>query len=73
MRNHIIKALLKSTYQTPESIRNRINARVSKYYYVDTISRELRKMRQKDLVESKAYPNKTGRGTHLRWVLKGDK
>ena len=70
MRQHILKALLKSTFQTPENIRNRINARVDKFYYVDSISRDLRKLRAKDKVESKEFPNKTGKGIHLRWRLK---
>ena len=73
MRQHILKALLKSTYQSPESVRNRINARVDKWYYVDTISRELRKLRAMGKVESEWFENRSGKGRYLKWRLTEEK
>jgi len=69
MKQEILNSLLKTNYQTPENLRNRVKAKYNLYYYVDTVSRELRKLRAKGLVESKPYPNKNGRGTHLRYKL----
>ena len=69
MKKEIIDCLMKGLYQTPENLRNRINSKYDKHYYVETISRELRKLRNKGIAECKPYPNKTNNRTHNRWKL----
>ena len=69
MRQAIQKSLMKKTFQTPEDIRNRVADKTGKFYYVDTVSRDLRKMRALGLVESHPFDNRSGKGKHLRWKL----
>ena len=71
LTNHdmIEVCLLINLYQSPESITRKVNLRFNKHYKVSNVERRLREMFNKEIVESKIYPNEHSSGTHKRWKL----
>jgi hypothetical protein len=72
MTNHqrIASCLFSTLYQSPESLKRKKIIRFGLKWKVSNTERRLREMREKDMAESKEYPNETNHGWHLRWKLK---
>jgi len=49
IQSMILSVMYKGQYLAPEQIRDYIKAKYGKMYYVDTISREIRKLKNKGL------------------------